>query len=154
MAFNIKDFLAGILFLAIGSAFTLFTLSDLPLGTAFRMGPGYFPLLLSCLLIVLGGVNVLASFKNEPDDTPSQPLPWRGMFFILAAPLIFAFTVRSLGFAPAVFLVALSASLATRKMAVLNRAILVIAITVFCLIVFYWGLGLPVQLFSPRLVMP
>ena len=49
-----KDFLAGLIFVAFGIAAIVLG-SGYPLGTAARMGPGYFPRILGILLIVLGG---------------------------------------------------------------------------------------------------
>lgn len=44
---------AGILFLMVGLAF-LFGAADLDIGTTSNMGEGYFPVLLSLLLISVG----------------------------------------------------------------------------------------------------
>ena len=48
-----QDFGAAVVFLAIGVAGLYFG-SDLAFGTSARMGPGYFPVLLSGLIIVIG----------------------------------------------------------------------------------------------------
>ena len=48
-----KDFFAGLLFIAFGIA-AIAIGSNYPLGTAARMGPGYFPRILGILLIALG----------------------------------------------------------------------------------------------------
>ena len=50
---NPKDFWAGVLFVAFGTA-AIVIAPSYPLGTAARMGPGYFPRMLGILLIVLG----------------------------------------------------------------------------------------------------
>ncbi|MCC6870733.1 MAG: tripartite tricarboxylate transporter TctB family protein, partial [Burkholderiales bacterium] len=50
---NPKDFWAGILFIALG-IFAITVGSNYTLGSAARMGPGYFPRILGILLIVLG----------------------------------------------------------------------------------------------------
>ena len=52
---NPKDFWSGALFIAIGIA-TIVLGSRYTLGTAARMGPGYFPRILGILLIALGGI--------------------------------------------------------------------------------------------------
>ena len=52
---NPKDFWAGALFVAIGVG-TIILGSRYTLGSAARMGPGYFPRILGILLIVLGAV--------------------------------------------------------------------------------------------------
>ena len=48
-----RSILAGAVFVALGLIFAIASLR-LDLGTAFRMGPGYFPLVLAGLLTVIG----------------------------------------------------------------------------------------------------
>ncbi len=62
--FNVKDLAAGAVFAAIGLAFMAGALT-LDIGTAFKMGPGYFPLVLSGLLVLLGLI-VMAKSVNMP----------------------------------------------------------------------------------------
>ena len=50
-----KDFFAGLAFLLIGVAFA-WGATNYTVGEGARMGPGYFPLMLGIVLIVLGGV--------------------------------------------------------------------------------------------------
>jgi len=49
---NPEDFWAGIMFLGFG-VLAVYISQDYPMGTAMRMGPGYFPTYLGALLIVL-----------------------------------------------------------------------------------------------------
>src|SRR5512134_3133196 len=61
-----KDFFAGLLFVAFGvAAFAIG--SNYPLGSAARMGPGYFPRMLGILLVVLGAIVALRALKLEGD---------------------------------------------------------------------------------------
>ena len=53
MSGNTQDIGAGVIFIAIGLLFGVGAL-HLELGTALRMGPGYFPLILAGLLVALG----------------------------------------------------------------------------------------------------
>ena len=55
---NNKDVWAGLMLIAIGAA-AIFIARNYPFGTALRMGPGYFPVVLGGLLIVFG-LSVLA----------------------------------------------------------------------------------------------
>ena len=57
-----KDFYAGLLFVGFGVAAIVIG-SNYPLGTAARMGPGYFPRMLGILLIVLGAALSLAALR-------------------------------------------------------------------------------------------
>lgn len=52
------------LFIAFGACFALQSLG-LEIGTAFRMGPGYFPLILAIVLILLGAVILVQAVRFE-----------------------------------------------------------------------------------------
>ncbi|MGQ4273107.1 tripartite tricarboxylate transporter TctB family protein [Terrihabitans sp. B22-R8] len=146
MVVNRKDLFAGLIFIFIGLLFGLGT-RDLPMGTAFRMGPGYFPLVLCGFLILIGIILAVRSIGRE--GGPLGGIPWRALLFILPATIIFGFGVRGLGLAPAVFIVAFSSAFASRQTGPLFAFALAITLTVFCVLVFAYGLGLPLQLFGP-----
>ena len=50
-----KDFLSGVMFIAFGLT-ALYFGGHLALGTPVRMGPGYVPHKLACIMLVLGGI--------------------------------------------------------------------------------------------------
>ncbi|WP_420962376.1 tripartite tricarboxylate transporter TctB family protein [Brucella sp. IR073] len=143
---NPRDGLCATIFIALGAFFAMQALG-LELGTAFRMGPGYFPLVLSGLLIVLGLVILVQATQYKAE--PIGPLAWRGMLFILPAPIIFGLTIRGLGFVPAVFLTGLIAAFASNRMKPGFALILVAGLTLFSVIVFSYALGLPFRRFGP-----
>lgn len=145
---NPKDVLSGLLFIALGLLFGWQT-QELPMGTAVRMGPGYFPLLLSALLGLLGLI-ILINGLRFPGEMPSG-IAWRALLIITGALVSFGFGVRPLGFLPAlgvsVFVSALASRLFTFRTALLNTAVMV----VFAWAVFIKGLGLPLPLLGPWL---
>ena len=57
---NQKDFAAGLFYIAIG-IFGATNLGDNEIGTLARMGPGYFPLIISTAIILTGLVIVVKS---------------------------------------------------------------------------------------------
>lgn len=84
-----KDFLSGLMFAAVGTAFAVGAF-NFDIGSAARMGPGYFPFLLGVLLAVLGVVITLQSFRGIPRDTERLgDIAWRPLVFILLANLVF-----------------------------------------------------------------
>lgn len=147
-SFDATEAICGAIFICVGAFFALQSYG-LELGTAFRMGPGYFPLVLSIILIALGAVILLRAGKVTNEALGA--IAWRGIFLILPAPIFFGFTVRGLGFVPALFFSALIASFASHKMSPLMAVILSAGITVFSVAVFNYGLGLPFQRFGPWL---
>ncbi|MDY6961982.1 tripartite tricarboxylate transporter TctB family protein [Pseudorhizobium marinum] len=146
--FDTTNLLCGLLFIGLGLFFAIQSLT-LDLGTAFRMGPGYFPLILACALILFGGIIFVQSLRIEGDAIGH--IAWRGMLFILPAPIFFGLTVRGLGFVPAIFLAALIASFASSKMKPLTALVLSFCLTIFSILVFSYGLGLPFRRFGPWL---
>lgn len=143
--------LCGAIFVAFG-AFFAFNALGMEIGTAFRMGPGFFPLVLAAILVMLGGVIILQAFRVEGEAIGRFAL--RGMLFILPAPIFFALTLRGLGFVPSIFLATLIASFASVSMRPLTAVILSAVMTAFSVVVFIYGLGLPFRLFGPWLGQP
>jgi hypothetical protein len=143
------DVVTGILLLLTAALFGWQT-STLNIGTAFRMGPGYFPLILSGLLGLLGIIILIKGLRSA-DEGSSGAIAWRGILFILPAPIFFGLTVRGLGFVPSIFCTVLIASMASARMKPLPALILSVAVTVFATLVFSYALGLPFRRFGPWL---
>lgn len=83
-----KDFVSGLMFTAVGTAFAVGA-TNFDIGGAARMGPGYFPLLLGILLAVLGVIVTLQSFGRGVAEEKIGAIAWRPLVFILAANLAF-----------------------------------------------------------------
>ncbi|EHS52831.1 hypothetical protein PDO_4556 [Rhizobium sp. PDO1-076] len=140
--------LCGLLFIGLGLFFT-YQSFQLELGTAFRMGPGYFPLVLAIILALLGIVILIQATRVAGE--PIGPIAWRGMMFILPAPVVFGLLVRGAGFVPALFVAAFIASFASERLRVPAALALATGITFFSVLVFSYGLGLPFERFGPWL---
>ena len=140
--------LCGAIFVVSGLLFAYQCLS-LEIGTSFRMGPGYFPLVLAVVLVLLGAIVLVEAIRVEGE--PIGPIAWRGMLFILPAPIFFGLTVRGLGFVPSLFMTALIAAFASTRMKPTLALVLTAALTLFSVAVFSYALGLPFQRFGPWL---
>lgn len=145
---NKADFTAGVLFILFGLGFGASALG-LEMGTTLRMGPGYFPMALAVLLTGLGLAISANAFRSVGEAVGTYA--WRGMVFILGAPVFFGLTVRGLGFVPSLFVTTLIAALAGLKLKPIYAVLLAIAVTVFCTLVFSVALGLPFRRFGPWL---
>jgi hypothetical protein len=148
MQIDTREVACGAIFIVTAGLFAYGT-TDLPMGSSIRMGPGYFPLMLAIVLGLLGALIVFKGLGREP--SPIGGIPWRGLLFILAGPIIFGLTVRGLGLAPAVGLVAAIAALASARATLALTAAIVVCLVVFCVVVFSYGLGLPYALIGPWL---
>ena len=119
------------------------------LGSWLRIGPGGMPLVLSGLLVLLGVIILIGAMRVEGE--PVGKIAWRGMFFILLAPIIFGLTIRGLGFVGAVFLTALFASFTSYRVTWKMALALAVSLSIFATLVFSFGLGLPYERFGPWL---
>jgi hypothetical protein len=145
---NTKDVSAGLLFIAIAALFALGT-QDLDFGTARKLGPGAFPLMLAGVLALLGLVILVKGIRNPAAH--AMTLPWRGVVLIGIAPILFGLTVRGLGMAAAVAIVVAVSAYSSRRMTLKLALALIVGLTLFCVLVFHVGLGLPVKLVGPWL---
>ena len=91
-----KDFFSGLLFTAVGVAFA-WGATKYSLGTAARMGPGYFPLMLGILMAILGGVITFKALVVETEDGDKVGR-WalKPLFFIISANLLFGLMLGGL----------------------------------------------------------
>lgn len=147
--FSLREFLAGGIFVLAGAYFALEAL-NYEVGTPFRMGPGFMPLLLGAVLAGLG-LGVAASGWQKPDrEKPLRP-SWRGIVLIVGVVIFFGATIRGLGFVPVVFVAAFASAMASRLNSPLFAALLAIGLTVLCTAIFVIGLGMTVPWFGPWL---
>jgi hypothetical protein len=149
---SVKDILAGLTFVGFGLAFALGALTY-PIGSAARMGPGFFPLLAGALLAVLGVLLVLKS-AVESDAEPLTSPGWRGLALVVAAILVFGLTVRGLGLVPTLFLTAVLTALASRQTKLPGAALLAVGLTIVSVLVFIVALRLNLPLLGPWVPRP
>jgi putative tricarboxylic transport membrane protein len=105
---NPKDFWAGVLFITVGVA-AIALGSRYNLGTAARMGPGYFPRILGIMLIVLGAILALRGLRLQ--GAPIPAFKWRPTLIVLGSVVLFGMLVTKIGMAiSVVILIVLSSS--------------------------------------------
>ena len=145
-----NDLVAGGLFTIFGAYFVSQALTY-EVGTAFKMGPGFMPMLLGGVLVVLGVATAIAGLrKHQPDEKTTAP-SWRAIVLILGVVIFFGATLRGLGFIPAVLISTFATAMASRLNSPLFSAILALGLTVLCTLIFVIGLGLQVPLLGPWL---
>src|SRR5205823_2806198 len=134
-----KDFFAGLIFVAFGLAAIIIG-SNYSLGTAARMGPGYFPRILGILLLVLGAALSLRALKIKGDRLPQWY--WRPTLVVLGSVIAFGLVVTHLGLVFSTIGLVFASSAAShefRPKEALVSGILLAALTVG---VFVFGLNL------------
>ena len=128
-----KDLIAGLMFIAVGIT-AIAIASNYTLGTAARMGPGYFPRILGILMIVLGAIIALRSLRLRGPPLPGWK--WRPVLVVLGSVVLFGLVVNRLGLVLSTILLIMMSSAASTefrpKEAVISGALLAaLAVGVF-----------------------
>lgn len=145
---NPKDVLAGLLFIVLALVFG-WQAQLLPMGTSVRMGPGYFPMVLSGLMLFLGIIVLIGGLRSQA--AAPTGIAWRGLILLTLASLCFGFFMRPLGFLPTLALTVFICTLGSKKFRLVTALSITAVMVVFSWAVFIWGLGLPIQLIGPWL---
>ncbi len=141
------DLLTGLFFLALGG-FAIAYGSRYPVGTAARMGPGYFPLLASSGLVLLGLVLVARAVIGASEQVGAvNP---RSLLFVLAGTLAFGLLIERGGLLLSGVLLVFAARFAERDVRPVETGILAACLLAFTVAVFWYGLGLPLRLLPFR----
>lgn len=142
---NRRAFVAGAAFILFAGAYYYLSW-PLDTGNAARMGPGFFPRMLSALLAILGLFILFGAMR--PTATPEQLDRWdlRSLAWITGSILLFAFLLNFAGFLVALVVLLLVASLASREFTWRGAVVNIVVLTVLAVAAFYYGLGLQFQL--------
>jgi hypothetical protein len=143
IARNAKDFWTGLIYLFVGSGAFIIS-RDYDMGTAVKMGPAYFPTILSVLLMGIGVISVLRSFLKS--GTPIGVVAWKGLALIMASTLLFGMIVRGAGLLLALPLLVIVSALASTRFSWKTSLLEAAGITVFCILIFLKGLGVPLPI--------
>lgn len=138
-----KDFWAGILFIAFGVAAIAIAI-NYPVGTAGRMGPGYFPRALGVLLIVIGGILALKALRM-----PGVPLSFgdiRPLVIVLGSIALFGLLAPYFGMVVATVALIIVSSLASHEFHLKTAIISAILLSIFSVAAFGYGLNLQLPL--------
>jgi Tripartite tricarboxylate transporter TctB family len=137
-----RDVIGGLATVAVGIGFLTIG-TDLEFGTARQMGPGYFPVVLSLVLIILGVALAIAAWRRSLEEGSIGSIPWRTLALITLPTVFFGVTLRGLGLPLSLFLTLLAVALASRYASIKSALALATTITAFCSLIFIAGLGLP-----------
>lgn len=138
-----KDFWTGLIYIFFGSSAVLIA-SDYGKGTALKMGPAYFPTILGALLLLIGIISLVRSFIQP--GSPIGGFTFKGLLLVIASTLVFGLIVRGAGLVialPALVIISAYASVDFRWGPSLALAA---GLTVFCILVFLKGLGVPLPI--------
>ena len=149
---NFKDFYTGLLFVLFGAAFT-WGATRYDMGTAARMGAGYFPFMLGGLLIILGVIVFIRSLVSTSDDHHVGRIALKPMVMMFGSIAAFALLLRPAGMVLSTFAIILISSLASRESRFWETLISAAVLCASCIAMFVYGLNLQIPVwpaFIPR----
>jgi len=143
---NPQDFYGGMSLILL--SLTAFVASnDLPGMRGFAFGPGTAPRLFALTLALLSLIVVVGGLMSKGPQITAYKI--RGLVFILASILVFAATIRTLGLVIASFACVVVCAVADEEVKWHETVIWAAILTIFCTLLFSYGLNLPFQLW-PR----
>ena len=138
---NQRDFGAGIMYMVIGLFFAIMA-TNYPMGTAAKMGPGYFPFYLGILMFLLGLLVAVKAFGAKAAIESIPKFNWRIMAQITGAVVLYGLLLPRMGFLVAIVVLVFVAASASREFTWKGTAINAAFLVTFTYSVFVLGLKL------------
>jgi hypothetical protein len=140
-----KDFWAGLVLIAIGTA-TVLIARNYAFGSTLRMGPGYFPTVLGGLLVLFGLYLAIDGLRRG--DRIGGHWSLRALVVLPLAFVAFGVLMSTAGFVPALLALIVGSALASPQFRLLEVLLLSVVLTAIAVALFVFGLGLPYPLFT------
>jgi hypothetical protein len=138
-----RDFWTGLIYIFFGLVAVLIA-REYGMGTALRMGPGYFPTVLGALLTLIGVIALIRSFIAP--GSPIGRLALKGLLLVVASTLVFGVILREAGLVIAMPVFVIMSAYASVHFRWGPSLALAAGLTLFCVLVFLKGLGVPLPI--------
>ncbi len=146
-----KDFLAGILFVALGVFFSGLG-TKYKFGSAANMGPGYFPTVLGILMLLLGAIVMLMALSSKAKEDSVEKFDWFATLWVIGSIVLFGILLKPMGLVFSLLGLVLVSSYASPDFHWKSAWINAIVLIIMCLGIFIYGLNLQLQLWPSFLV--
>jgi hypothetical protein len=141
-----RDFWSGVLFVAFGCA-GLWIGRNYPAGTLVRMGPGFFPLMMSIALVGIGGLLLARSLVVVGE--PLERIALWPQLLILGSIVAFGLLIERVGLAVAVVAVAIISGIAAQGLRWFELVALALTMSAVSVALFVYALGQPIPVWIP-----
>ena len=141
-----RDFFSGLMFIIAGVIFAVGA-TNYSMGSSAKPGAGYFPLILSVIMAILGAIVLFKSLTIETEGgDPIGSIAWRPLLVIIASIAVFGFALPRLGMFITIPLLIVMVSFAGDEFSWKGVIANSIILTAFSWVVFIWGLNLTIPL--------
>ncbi len=148
---NHRDLWAGVMFFAMGVIFMALS-QQYQIGTAAKMGPGFFPAALGGILAVLGAIIFIGAFSRSNQKLRIEAVGWREIIMILGSVALFGFLLPTMGVVVALVVMIFVSALAGHDFRLRDTLISIVVLAVFSYVAFVKGLELQFPLWPKFLV--
>lgn len=138
---NQRDFGAGIMYMVIGLFFTIVA-TQYSMGTAAKMGPGYFPFYLGILMTLLGLLILVKSMRATAAIEAIPKFNWKIIAQITGAVVLYGVLLPKMGFLIAIIVLVFVSASASKEFTWKGTAINAAFLVTFTYSVFVLGLKL------------
>lgn len=139
-----RDFWSGLMFLVAGVVFAVGA-TNYSMGSSARPGPGYFPLLLSIIMALIGAIVLFKALVLESAGGDRiGVIAWRPLLVIVASIAVFALIIDRLGMIVTVPVLIAMSSLAGDEFRWRGVIVSAAVLTLGSWLVFVWGLKLTI----------
>jgi hypothetical protein len=140
---NPRDFWAGVMYAGVGAFFAGIALTY-KLGTAARMGPGFFPFYLGLILVGIGIAVIFFSLREKGEKV--DKFHWGPILWVLGSICLFGVMLKLTGVLAAGVALIVGCSFGSGEFKLKEILWLAIGLSVFCAAVFVGGLKLPIPM--------
>ena len=139
-----KDFASGLMFVIVGVIFASIA-TTYNMGTAEKMGPGYFPFWLGVLMAIIGAIITMQSMKSKGEKDKIPKWDWPSVLWVTGSVVLFGLMLKPMGLiASLTFLVIISA-MASHEFHWKGTVVNAVILNVIAYVAFVWGLNLQFQ---------
>jgi hypothetical protein len=134
------DLLTGLLFVVVSGIALVMIGTSYPIGNAARMGAGFFPMIVSGILSLLGLSLIVRSFVRETESLGVIDL--RPLVLVLASTLFFGLAIEPLGLPLAGIVLVFGARLAGPDFRIVEVTVLALGLVAAFVFLFAYALGM------------
>ena len=136
-----KDFVSGLMFVAIGIFFASIA-TTYNMGTAAKMGPGYFPFWLGVLMAIIGAIITMQSMRPKKEKDSIAKWDWPSLLWVLGSVVLFGLILKPMGLIVSLILLVFISALASHEFHWKGTVINAVILNVIAYVAFVWGLSL------------
>lgn len=141
-----RDFFSGLMFIVVGVIFAVGA-TNYSMGSSAKPGAGYFPLMLSVIMAILGAIVLFKSLTIETEGgDPVGDIAWRPLLVIVASITVFGLALPRLGMFVTIPLLIIMVSFAGDEFSWKGVIATSVMLTIGSWVIFIWGLNLTIPL--------